>query len=293
MSRPRLVLGADTLCWHQRLEHEELSLEACAQEAADAGAAFLQLSLHHVRERGTAALDELARRAGDMGLYILASGDPLGGAHRGEAPAAATARMEEWLERAAALGSPILRVASGFYRADLAHRPGAIEAERHWMIDALEGALPAARAAGIKLLVENHSDFTAAEYRSLLEATGFEVGVFLDLINPVSALDDPEPVVRALAPLAAAGHVKDYSLESIWTEGGYHRRGFSVCWRYPGEGVADLAGLLAALGDGLGERELHLSVEGLDNRAGVADQIQRLRRSFALVREHAAPDQED
>jgi sugar phosphate isomerase/epimerase len=293
VSRPRLVLGVDTLCWHQRLEHHELSLEACAQEAADAGASFLQLSLHHAGERGTAALEALARRAGDIGLHILASGDPLGGAHRGESPAAATARMEHWLERAAALGSPILRVASGFYRADLAHRPGAIEDERRWMIDALQGALPASRAAGIKLLVENHSDFTAAEYRALLEATDFEVGVFLDLINPVSALDDPEPVVRALAPLAGAGHIKDYALESIWTEGGYHRRGFTVCWRYPGEGVADLQGLLAALGDGLAERELHLSVEGLDSRAGVADQVQRLRRSFALVREHAASDQEE
>jgi len=288
-----LVLGADTLCWHQRLEQGELSLEACAQEAADAGAAFLQLSLHHARDRGTAALETLARRAGDLGLRVLASGDPLGGAHRGEAPEAAAARMQEWLERAAALRSPILRVASGFYRADLAHRPGAIEAERRWMIDALHGALPAARAAGIKLLVENHSDFTAAEYRSLLDATGFEVGVFLDLINPVSALDDPQLVVRALAPLAGAGHVKDYALESVWTEGGYHRRGFTVHWRYPGEGVADLPGLLGALGDGLAGRELHLSVEGLDNRAGVADQSDRLRRSLALVREHAAPGEEE
>ena len=32
-------------------------------------------------------------------------------------------------------------------------------------------------------------------------------GVFLDLINPIAALDDPLPVVQALAPLATAGHV--------------------------------------------------------------------------------------
>ena len=78
------------------------------------------------------------------------------------------------VERAAALGSPILRVASGFYRADLAARPGAIEAERQWTIEALGAALPAARAAGIVLAIENHSDFTVAEYRSILAATGEE-----------------------------------------------------------------------------------------------------------------------
>jgi len=274
-----LVLGADTLCWHLRLEHRDLTLDECFAEAAEAGARFVQLSLHHARSYATAELPALARRAGDLGLELLASGDPLGGAHRGEAPAAATARVEDWLERAAALGSPILRVASGFYRADLAAVPGAIEAEREWTTEALGGALPAARAAGVVLAIENHSDFTVGEYRSILAAVD-GLRVFLDLINPVSAFEDPEPVVRGLAPLAVAGHVKDYELESIWTDGRYHRRGFSVLWRYPGEGVADLPTLLAALGD----RDLHVSVEGLDNRADRRDQVERVGRSLAMLR---------
>jgi sugar phosphate isomerase/epimerase len=279
-----LVLGADTLCWHQRLEQRDLTLDDCLAEAAEAGARFIQLSLHHARELPDAELKALARRAGDLGLAILASGDPLGGAHRGESPATATARIERWITRALALGSPILRVASGFYRADLAAQPGAIEAERNWTIEALGGALPAARAAGVVLAIENHSDFTVAEYRSILDALG-DVRVFLDLINPVSALEDPEPVVRGLAPLAAAGHVKDYVLESIWTEGQYHRRGFRVLWRYPGEGVADLRALLQVLIEARDGRALHMSVEGLDNRADRRDQVTRLRRSLALVRE--------
>lgn len=278
-----LILGADTLCWHQRLEHRDISLDECLAEAAGVGARFVQLSLHHARELDPAALEALARRAGDLGLHLLASADPLGGAHRGETAAAATTRVQGWIERAAALGSPILRVASGFYRADLAARPGAIEAEREWTIEALGGAAPDARAAGIVLAIENHSDFTVAEYGTILEALG-DVRVFLDLINPVSALEDPEPVVRAMAPLAAAGHVKDYSLESIWTDGGYHRYGFEVRWRYPGEGVADLRGLLSVLREGLGQRDLHLSVEGLDNRADRRDQVERLRRSIQTIR---------
>jgi sugar phosphate isomerase/epimerase len=161
---PRVVLGADTLCWHLRLEQRELSLEEAFAEAAEAGAAFVQLSLHHARDVATGDLPALARRAGEMGLGLLASGDPLAGAHRGEPVATATARVEEWIERAAALGSPILRVASGFYRADLADRPEAIEAERRWTVEALGGALGSARAAGIRLAIENHSDFTVSEY---------------------------------------------------------------------------------------------------------------------------------
>jgi sugar phosphate isomerase/epimerase len=104
----------------------------------------------------------------------------------------------------------------------------------------------------------------------------------------VAALDDPVPVVEALAPLALAGHVKDYVFESIQTDDGYHRRGFSVLYRYPGEGVADLPSLMAALRRGVGDRDVWLTVEGLDNRASVADQASRLAPCLALLRELAA-----
>ena len=49
--------------------------------------------------------------------------------------------------------------------------------------------------------------------------------VFLDLVNPVAALEDPAVVVERSAPLAHAGHVKDYVFRSIPTDDGYHRHG--------------------------------------------------------------------
>jgi sugar phosphate isomerase/epimerase len=282
---PRLVLGADTLCWHLRLETGDISLEQLLEEASAAGARFVQLTLHHARERSVEDLAELARRADGLGLHILASGDFLGGARFGDEPSAAAERVRGWLERALALGSPILRVTSGFYRADLATRPDAIEAERRWVIEALLTALPDARDAGVTIALENHADFSVAEYRSIVEAVADEhAGVFLDVINPIAALEDPVPVVKALAPLSVAGHVKDFELESIQTEGGYHRRGFSVLYRYPGEGAANLAEIWSALAEGLAGRELPLAVEGLDNRAEVRDQAERLRRSFEHLR---------
>ena len=277
-------LGVDTLCWHLRLERDRLSLEEVLDEAAGLGAECVQVNLHHVRARRLDELRTLAGRAGELGVALLASGDFLGEARNGDKPAVGVERVESWLERAVALGSPILRVVSGFYRADLAGSPELIQAERRYVIAVLRASLPVAEEAGVALLLENHSDFTVGEYRSIVEEVGGSVGVFLDLVNPVAALDDPVPVVRALAPLARAGHVKDYLFRSIPTDDGYHRRGFEVLYRYPGEGVADLPALAAALREGVGGREFHLTVEGLDNHAGVADQRERLEPALALLR---------
>ena len=206
---PRLVLGADTLCWHLRLERGDLSLEQLLGEAAEAGAEYVQLTLHHARDRTPADLEQLAGTADELGMHVLASGDFLGGARFGDAPEAALERVRGWLERAVALASPILRVTSSFYRAELAGIPGAIEAERRWAIAALAAALPAARGAGGTLALENHSDFTAAEYRSILDEVGdARVAIVLDVIHTVAALDDPGPGVHELLPLAVAGDLK-------------------------------------------------------------------------------------
>lgn len=278
-------VGVDTLCWHLRLEQGGISVEEVLDEAAALQADCVQLNLHHVRSRDLRGLHALAEQARALGLVLLASGDFLGEARNGDEPALGVARTAAWLERAAALGSPLLRVVSGFYRAELFGQPELIEQERRYVAAVLKEAVPAAGAAGVTLLLENHSDFTVAEYHSIVEEVGPDrVGVFLDLINPVAALDDPVPVVEALAPLARAGHVKDYVFESIQTDDVYHRRGFQVLYRYPGEGVADLASLMAALRHGVDGRDFYLTIEGLDNRADVDDQRARLAPSLELLR---------
>jgi sugar phosphate isomerase/epimerase len=284
-----ILLGADTLCWHLRLERAGLPVADVLDDASELGCECLQVNLHHVRALALDELDALAERAAGAGLTLLASGDFLGEARHGDGEDVGVERIRGWLERAAALRSPILRVVSGFYRAELLGRPELVEVERRYVIEVLRRAVPAARAAGITLLLENHSDFTADEYASIVAAVGpADVGVFLDLINPIAALDEPVPVIERLAPLARAGHVKDYVFRSLPTDDGYHRRGFEVLYRYPGEGVADLAALVAALRRGLGERRFWLTVEGLDNRPDVADQRERLGASLALLRELVA-----
>ena len=279
-------LGVDTLCWHLRLEHGSITVEDVLEDADAVGATCVQVNLHHVRELRPEQLETLRERGRELGLQLLASGDFLGCGRSGDDPALGIGRIDAWLEGARALGSPLLRVVSGFYRADLAGRPDLIEAERDYVCAVLRGAVSAAQAAGVQLLLENHSDFTVFEYEEIVaEVASANVGVFLDLINPVAALEDPVAVVERLAPLAYAGHVKDYVFRSLPTDDGYHRRGFEVLYRYPGEGVADLPKLLTALRKGIGERVFFLTVEGLDNRSDVADQRERLAPSLALLRE--------
>jgi len=80
-------LGADTLCWHLRLERGEIPMEEVLDEAAGLGAECVQVNLHHVRGRDLDALRALAERARVLGLVLLASGDFLGEARHGDEPA--------------------------------------------------------------------------------------------------------------------------------------------------------------------------------------------------------------
>jgi sugar phosphate isomerase/epimerase len=279
-----ILVGTDTLCWHLRLETGRVTIEEVLDVSAALGADGMAVNLYHVRGHGDLAA--LARQAGDLGLRLGASGDFLGAARKGDTVAAGVERVRRWLEGAVALGSDYLRVASSFYRAELAGQPDVIERERELVTAILAATADEAQSAGITLLLENHSDFTIAEYRQIVEDVGRDrMGVFLDVINPIAAFDNPIGVIAELAPLALAGHVKDYVLESIQQPDSYHRRGFSVLYRYPGEGQADLPALLGALRDGLDPaRPYLLTLEGLDNRAEVDDQAARIAPSLAYVR---------
>jgi sugar phosphate isomerase/epimerase len=280
-----IALGVDSLCWHMRLASSAITVERALEDAASLAAPVLSLNLHHVRERSVAELGQLRSRAHGLGLRLLAQGDFLGSPRHGDDVSTGIARIEQWLERAAALESPSLRLVSGFYRADLAADPQLIEAERRYVSEVLARASSGARAAGVRLLLENHSDFTVDEYERIVRDVGRDrIGVFLDLINPLVTFDDPIRAIERLAPLASSGHIRDFELRSIQQPDHYHRRGFEVLYRYPGEGVAPIPTLLAKLSQIVGDRPYDLLIEGLDSRADVDDQVARLRPAMAYLR---------
>ena len=173
-----------------RIETGAVSVEEVLAVAGELACECVQVNLHHLRGRTVAEIERLRAEAPD--LPLLASGDFVGAAREGDRVEDGVERIRRWLERAVALGSPILRVASGFYRAELAARPDLIRLEQTFVTDVLDRTADEAQACGVRLLLENHSDFTSAEYEAIIAAVGRErTGVFLDLTNAVAALEDP------------------------------------------------------------------------------------------------------
>ncbi len=279
-----VALGVDTLCYHCRIEAGDISLEDVLRESAEVGASFVQLHAHHLRGHSSNQVELLRGSADALDLDLTMAGGVIGVAGSGDTVVGGSGRVAEWLRLAELVGSPYVRMSSGFYRADLWREPERIAAEHRYVIEALNHAADR-NDTGISMLLENHSDFTPDEYMDIITQVGPDrVGVFLDLINPVSVLMDPLPVVKQLFPLAPAGHVKDFRLESEYVEDGFHRRGFAVKWCYPGEGVADIGALVGVLASSDRLGRYLLSVEGLDNRADIADQRDRIAASFKLLR---------
>ena len=267
----RIALGVDSLCWHMRLASGGITVEGVLESAASLDAPVVALNLHHVRERSVPRLRELRSCAQSLGLRLLAQGDFLGSPRRGDDISVGATRIHEWVERAVALESPSLRLVSGFYRAELAGKPELIEAERRYVSDVLARASEHASAAGVRLLLENHSDFTIDEYERIVRDVGPDrMGVFLDLVNPIVTFDDPLRAIERLAPLASSGHIRDFALRSIQQPDNYHRRGFEVLYRYPGEGVAPIPALVAKLKHVVGGSIRDPGARLIDRRRGAS-----------------------
>ena len=109
---------------------------------------------------------------------------------------------------------------------------------------ALERAEPAARAARVKLAVENHKDFRFDEQLDLLKGLASPwVGACVDTGNNLALLEDPTATIAALAPLAFTVHLKDMGLEEA-------PDGFRLAEVPLGKGVLDLPAVVAALRKG-------------------------------------------
>jgi sugar phosphate isomerase/epimerase len=108
----------------------------------------------------------------------------------------------------------------------------------------LETAEPLARAAGVKLAVENHKDFRTDELLDLLRALASPwVGVCVDTGNNLALLEDPSATIAALAPLVLSVHLKDMGLEESGD-------GFRLAEVPLGQGVLDLPAIVAGLRKG-------------------------------------------
>jgi len=103
--------------------------------------------------------------------------------------------------------------------------------------------LPEFEAHGVTIGIENyeaHSCSSLADLVRRLEST--HVGICLDTVNSLGALETPEPVVETLAPLTVCLHVKDFAMDRT-----AHRMGFAVRGAPAGKGRLDIPWILRQL----------------------------------------------
>jgi sugar phosphate isomerase/epimerase len=145
-----------------------------------------------------------------------------------------TDHLHRYIDIAAAFGSPILRVVVD----TSTHHPTPDE-----VITLVDAALPALRAAGITLAIENHDRFKSRTLAEIVETiTDPQVGICLDTVNSFGALEGPDVVVAALGRHVVNLHVKEFVVRRA-----RHNMGFEVTGAPAGQGMLNVRWLLDTL----------------------------------------------
>jgi sugar phosphate isomerase/epimerase len=132
-------------------------------------------------------------------------------------------------------GSPFVRVM--FDRYEDGDKPSSVE-----VISRLGPLVKEFEIAGVQLALENFDRFSARELVRIVEQLGGRehgVGVCLDTVNNLGALEGPDEVARILAPYTINLHVKDVIIKRK-----PHRLGFEVEGRPAGQGMVNIPAIL-------------------------------------------------
>ena len=222
----RLGIGSYTFGWAVGVKGdtppEPLDELGLLDQARTLGVQLLQIGDNlPVHEFDDARLTRLAERAAREGVQLELGARGL-----------TVERVAEYARLARRLGANLIR----FVIDDLDYHP-APEA----IIALLREAVPL--LDGLTLAIENHDRFSARTLRRMIDAASSErIGVCLDTANSLGAGEGIEYVAGLLAPVTVNLHVKDFAVARVPS-----LMGFSVSGRPAGEGLLDLAQLLALL----------------------------------------------
>jgi sugar phosphate isomerase/epimerase len=226
--RGRLGLGTYAFRWsigiRDRIPPSPMTPLQVVDEAVAAGLDLVQfadnLPLHGLAD---AEIDTLGRHAAGRGVALelgIQGFDP--------------ALVRRYLDMCARLGAELLRIA--FDAEDARKDVPDLVAE-------LRPLLPACRAAGVRLAIENHFHVPSAKLAEVVAAVDDErLGICLDVANSICAHEWPEDTVTLLAPYAINLHLKDYRMEPD-----PYGVGFRVTGVVLGEGALDTGMVFAAL----------------------------------------------
>jgi sugar phosphate isomerase/epimerase len=193
-----------------------MSLEDWFRTAARLGLDGADLSVAHIVSRRPQDLDRLGQAAGDAGIALAILVAYTDFTHPNAAYRVKQVEdLRAWIEAAARLRVEFLRVTAGQAHPGVEERDGLA-----WAVEGLTACLGEARAAGVRLLYENHTrgsiwqwnDFTHPSVRFLevvrrTRGTGLEV--LFDTANNLVLDDDPAAVLHAVVDRVGAVHLSD------------------------------------------------------------------------------------
>jgi len=182
-------------------------------------------------------LGEVRAWTKEAGLHIETGGGAILPKTKDALPKVVAA-LRKNIERASAMGSPIVRALLASDRYSMPD-DGPVERHMETAIGILREVRSQALDAGIKIGIENHKELQAWETRQVIESAGKEfVGSYLDTGNPVFVAEHPLTTIEQLGPLAVSFHLRD----SVVYE---HPDGIAVQWVPLGEGTVDFKALVA------------------------------------------------
>ena len=147
----------------------------------------------------------------------------------------------------------------------------------------LKAAAPEARAAGIRLALENHCDSFSEEVLWVLDRVDeTNVGACLDTVNAWHVGEDPRAAASALAPRAFTNHFRDDRCV-------FRRDGFEVIGAANGDGDIDLAHAYRLLRDQSACTRINIETEmgfDLDDKeAALRGEREAITRSIRYCRQ--------
>ena len=174
------------------------------------------VSVIHLEKRSSAELAVLRQQAADAGLDIAMIATYSDFTHPDAAERARQAEdTRRWIEVSARLGASGLRVTAGQAHPGVGERDGV-----GWAADGLVACTADARAAGVRLLYENHvrgspwrlNDFTQsiARFRDVARLTrGSGVEILFDTANNLVLNESPMDLLDSVLDRVGAVHLSD------------------------------------------------------------------------------------
>lgn len=190
--------------------------------ATELNVAVLQIADNlPLQQLSNAAIEEIAEDARERGVAIEVGTRAIG------------VHLDRYVQLADVFGSPFVRIVVD--GADDHPSPAEV-------VTRLRPYERLFRDANVALAIENHDRFTSHQLLGIADELGDWVGICLDTVNSLGALEGPTTVVRELGPRAINLHLKDFVIRRH-----PHQMGFEVTGTPAGRGMLDVDWLLGEL----------------------------------------------